>query len=305
MKLCVGVAAHLPSVATILDALPEAPYEAYFSYGAHRFGSARSSVHQPSPGELEQVVDLLRSRGTVPNVVLNSACYGGEQFSRGFLADLRRWFNQIVGLGILTVTVADPHLVSTIRREWPDVRVVVSTVAEVRTDGMAEYYDELGVARIVLSPDLNRDLSAVRRICDSCDADVELLVNEGCIFKCPFRQSHHRYNAHRSRGQLRRDSRGEVFRYVDLCGEMCRVDPSMVTASPFVRPEDIALYESLGVEYFKVAGRNMPVDWIVNTAAAYQNRSYRGNLVELLNSKEFLRDEILIDNESLQVDFAP
>jgi collagenase-like PrtC family protease len=39
----------------------------------------------------------------------------------------------------------------------------------------------------------------------------------------------------------------------------------------------------MGYRTFKIAGREMTTDWLVNAASAYARRSYDGNLTDILN----------------------
>ena len=150
---------------------------------------------------------------------------------------------------------------------------------------MLRYYNSLGIDRIVISPDLNRDLDTLANMVEYSDAAIEIMLNEGCLFRCPYKPAHHRFNAHKTRGESS-DSEKENFRYVDLCGEMCLNDPQNIIQSPFVRPEDMGVYKDIGIEHFKIAGRNMPKEWILKVVRAYQQGEYDGNILDLLNSKD-------------------
>jgi collagenase-like PrtC family protease len=51
----------------------------------------------------------------------------------------------------------------------------------------------------------------------------------------------------------------------------------------WVRPEDIHVYEEIGIDMFKTSGRSMPTERILNAATAYSSRRYQGNLYDILN----------------------
>jgi hypothetical protein len=60
------------------------------------------------------------------------------------------------------------------------------------------------------------------------------------------------------------------------------MDPSELIKARWVRPEDIGRYEELGIEYFKLAGREKTTDWLIRCADAYASREYKGNLLDII-----------------------
>ena len=75
-----------------------------------------------------------------------------------------------------------------------------------------------------------------------------------------------------------------MFEYPILeCGLEYVRDPSKIISGIFVRPEDLAVYEEVGVSRFKISGRNRSTDWLVKVANAYSRRSFPGNLAEILS----------------------
>lgn len=69
----------------------------------------------------------------------------------------------------------------------------------------------------------------------------------------------------------------------------------------FVRPEDLVMYENIGVKLFKITGRSKPIGWLEEVVFAYLNRQYNGNLFRLLGTDPILEVEnkIYIANSAL------
>ena len=59
-------------------------------------------------------------------------------------------------------------------------------------------------------------------------------------------------------------------------------DLSEYIKSPWVRPEDIIYYEKIGIENFKITERDFPTDELVKRVKAYTEKSFNGNLLELI-----------------------
>ncbi|HXH38537.1 MAG TPA: hypothetical protein VNN08_07910, partial [Thermoanaerobaculia bacterium] len=63
------------------------------------------------------------------------------------------------------------------------------------------------------------------------------------------------------------------------------------------------VYRNIGISRFKIAGREMPADWLESTVRAYLNGTYDGNLFDLLTMTppELTTTDIVhLQNSSLQ-----
>ena len=67
----------------------------------------------------------------------------------------------------------------------------------------------------------------------------------------------------------------------------------------FVRPEDISVYEDMGIEYLKLAGRELSLNWVIKATNAYIARREEGNLLELLTTPNGLSSTMFMDNTKL------
>ena len=59
--------------------------------------------------------------------------------------------------------------------------------------------------------------------------------------------------------------------------------------SRWIRPEDLHVYEALGVKEFKIIDRSRSTAWLLRATKAYASRRYDGNLLDIL-SLEMLGD---------------
>jgi len=77
-------------------------------------------------------------------------------------------------------------------------------------------------------------------------------------------------------------------------------DPSQLIKSAWIRPEDIRHYEEIGIHDFKLSGRTKTVAWILKCMRAYAKRSFKGNLLDILDCPQMLRYVFHIENEKLE-----
>ncbi len=80
-------------------------------------------------------------------------------------------------------------------------------------------------------------------------------------------------------------------------------DPSQLIKGPWIRPEDLELYEGLGLQQFKIAGREQGEQWLLRAIVAYSQRRYDGPLNDLINGFDLVEPfgplPLRIDNRAL------
>jgi len=225
----------------------------------------------------EHVARIHRS-GRAFYATLNSSDLDLKEYRPGFAAAFEREVVQLLDLGVDGFVVALPLLIEAIRKEHPAVPISVSTFARVRTVTQAEYFLELGADTVVIE-EANRDLRLLRGLVRA-GARVELLVNQTCIASCPYRGHH--LNTSSLAAQPEHACPRFEYPLVECGLEMVR-DPAKLVSSILVRPEDLEIYEEIGVTRFKISGRNRSTDWLLRAARAYADRRYAGNLLDILS----------------------
>ncbi len=209
---------------------------------------------------------------------LNSNDLGLREYTPGYIDRLLGEVAELLDLGVDGFVVALPALIEAIRTEYPEVPISVSTFARIRTVTQAEYFLRLGARRIILEEG-NRDFRLIRGLV-RLGAEVEVLVNQSCLPSCPYRGHHLNTSSLASQPS----APCPAFEYPILeCGLEYVRDPSKLISGIFVRPEDLAVFEEAGVTRFKVSGRNRSTDWLVRCARAYAERSYPGDLTDILS----------------------
>jgi collagenase-like PrtC family protease len=209
---------------------------------------------------------------------LNSNDLALKEYDSTFEAKFLAEVGTLLDLGVDGFVVALPLLVEILRREYPSVPVSVSTFARIRTVTQGEYFLDMGADTIVLE-EANRDFALIRGLVQ-LGARVEILVNQTCIQGCPYRAHHLSTSSLSSQP----GAPCPLLEYPLLeCGLELVRDPTRLISGIFVRPEDLEVYEEVGVHRFKVSGRNKPTDWLLRAARAYAAREYRGDLLDILS----------------------
>ena len=230
-------------------------------------------------------IEAAREKGIGFTYVLNATCLGNEELSEDGRWQLLQRFQWLADNGVKAVVSANPFVLEIVKKEFPTLEAHVSVLAFVDDARKAKFFDDLGVDVIHLDPHVNRDLPKLESIRDAVKCRLSVLVNEGCIFSCPLRHYHSNVMSH-SYQSVRQSS------YIDFCYHKCsfakQTDPAEYLRIPWIRPEDLHHFDDLGIDYFKVAGREKMGDGFASStealahmAAAYHERKSE-NVWELL-----------------------
>ena len=128
---------------------------------------------------------------------------------------------------------------------------------------------------------------------------LELLANEGCLIQCPFKLTH---DAHIALAKIGINT--DTFRMNTEfgCIHVLNKNPEQLFKSPFIRPEDIGNYEQY-IDTIKLCGRTLGPDFLMQTLKAYITGHHYGNLLDILDTLEWLSPKIHIANNDLPADF--
>lgn len=261
----------------LLGALP--PYPVRYIYGSLPGEPSARAARWLPPVDQEQVAEhirMARALGMGFLYTLNAGCGGNAEFT----GEGQRWLVErlgwLVAAGADGLVTANPYVMAMVRRRFPELRVHVSTLANVDTVEKALFYQELGVSAIYLPEYINRDFRLLKALSRHVERDLVVVVNLGCLLHCPIRNYHANFISHASENLC-------YFDYsLATCIGMKAVRPVELIKAPWIRPEDLSRYEVIRIRHFKIAGREQETPWILRAVAAYSARSYPGDLNDLV-----------------------
>jgi len=248
-------------------------------------GGRPSSMSTPlSQRQLARYIADVHAAGLEFNYLLNAACFGNEEWTKRFHKKLDALLTWLTEQRVETLTISAPYLVQVVKKRFPHFKVKVGIYAQVDTVKRAKYWEDLGCDTINLeSFSINRDFETLARIREAVKADLVLIANHFCQPNCPYQIQHQNGHAHAS-------GLNPKF-YIDYPLMQCQKNrlthKQLFISAGWIRPEDIARYEALGYQTFKLLERNIPSEALVARARAYHERRYDGNLADLLLSWGF------------------
>ena len=191
--------------------------------------------------------------------------------------------------------IASYELMKFIRSTYPsNIPIYISTVAGIKNSNQLKKYLDIKPSRVVPHHDVNRnfkDLEDLIQKTRKWGIEIELMVTESCLRRCPNRVAHYKH--------LGGGNADQPFH--TICNSKRLTYPGEILKSNFIRPEDLTVYEKMGIKSFKITGRSKPATWLLEVVEAYLKKEYSGNLLRLLGTDPSLELEkwAYLDNKSL------
>lgn len=203
--------------------------------------------------DIEATLKLYNSRGVPVRFTWTNSCLEEKHLQDTYCNLIMR----LADNGMNQVLVNTRVLEDYIRREYPRFPLISSTTKRIVETGRLMEELEQDYYLVVLDYDLNHDQDVLKRL-EPCAGRVEILVNEVCTPGCPRRAEHY---AQQSRAQLEFDVK-DVFACPNAnpnkTFEECRKRPA------FISNEEIGDYIGRGFVNFKIAGRGMPQQYVLD-----------------------------------------
>jgi len=259
-------------------------HEVYNSLRTDPFGSARPSACLPETTKenVGEHIKLAKQYGINFNYVINTPCLDNREYTLEGRKEYYNFLSWLADNGVDYVTVAIPYLIELIKKYFPSIKVKVSEIANVSTAQRARHYSEMGIDTITLEIVNNRNFKSLQSIRKAVNENVELevVVNSGCLFSCPYHDYHNNIVAHST--QKAHELQGY---YIDYCMMRCiprkLTHPSEMIKACWIRPEDLHHYENIGISRFKISNRVGPLSFGKKCLKAYSERKVK-NLAEIL-----------------------
>lgn len=233
-------------------------------------GSARESSRlKDLPYEkLKEFVKFIHDCNFEFSYTINAKCLGNNIKKE----KIHNFLQSLQDADVDSVIISNTFLLFLIKEKNYSFKIRISTITEINSQRDLEFFRRFKPESVCISTSKNRDFEFLRRI--ERKDDIELLVNEACLFECPYRADHYNIQGHDG-GTCYGN-----FPYSN-CFEEYIKNPAEFLKARWIRPEWIYKYEKLGFKNFKISGRTASEDWIIKITKAYLDRAWNGNLLEL------------------------
>ncbi len=267
-------------------------------------GSGRISPVQ-SFDEFRDTVNRIHNEGIRVNLLMNSVCEGADWYSPGLLNNTMAYLKEVFeGCHVEAITIANPMYIREVRKRFPQVEICASVLADIDCIDKAMIYKKAGADSFTPDVNINRNLRLLKKIKEKTCLEIKLMVNEGCLFKCPFRKFHFNYISHRSRNPGTDGNRSEDNVFSLNCIQVTKSDPSQLLKSGWIRPEDLEKYGEIS-NFFKLVGRTSSKEMICRSLKAYMGEKWDGDILELMAGNLYscgMSNLLHLDNRILETE---
>ena len=244
-------------------------------------GRAYDLIPEVSFSTLKSYINYTLEKGIDFNYTLNSTCLSNMEFDKDGLKTIVDFLFKLKDIGVTSVTVEMTSLMELINSLPLGFTIKASTVCQITNSNKAMAFKKLGVEKIVLDESINRDFESLKRIRNSFGPEVELITNVICHKNCIYEMFHHNQTSHDSGVN---NKNGSATYYSHRCMMKRCENASNLLKLAWIRPEDVRCYEKIGIDYYKIQGRQAAIKGdMPKTVEAYMKGSFTGNLVELLD----------------------
>jgi collagenase-like PrtC family protease len=285
----------------LLEALENYPVDGiYGALDRTVIGGGRPTYALPAvtKKEAEEHVEQAHSMGIKFDYIMNAPCLNLMEFDKETHREIIGHLEWINNIGVDCVTVTIPYLIELIKEQFPALKVKVSVHTHINSVQRAKFFEMLGADKFTPDYSLNRDFNLLEKIKKATKCDMSLILNDACLYQCPFRYYHSNCEGHASQ------TINPMDYYINYSLIRCTLirfsNPTEMIKCPWIRPEDLHLYEDIGIDYFKISGRSKSTPWILRAVEAYSSRKYNGNLFDILNCME---SEVVRDNKQHLFEF--
>jgi len=271
--------------------------EIYLS-GPQEYSGSGRITDELSLSQFIDIVDAIHREGIGVNLILNPTCGGASWYLPDVLNTTIEFLRQVhEEHGVEAVTIANPLYIREVRRHFPDMEICASVLGDIDCVQRAVLYHRAGADVITPDVNINRDLKLLKEIKEAAGVELKLMVNEGCLYKCPFRKFHFNYISHKSKelGTIEGDA------FFANCLRVTSEDHSQILKSGWIRPEDTRKYGEIAT-FFKIVGRARPRSMVIRATKAYLQESWDGDLLDIVSSslnRFGLEYGAYLDNKSL------
>jgi len=277
--------------------------EIYLS-GPEEYAGSGRVMPETDFDEFTDVVDKIHKEGIRVNLVFNSTCGGTEWYSPEGVKSTMEFIRQMhEEHGVEEVTIANPLFIMEVNRRIPAITIGASVLCDIDSVQKALIYRKAGAKVITPDVNINRDLKLLKEIKEATNLELKLMVNEGCLHKCPFRKFHFNDTSHQAK-EVRELAMSTPYTagFFDACNQVMHEDHSQILKSGWIRPEDTKKYSEI-TSFFKIVGRSQGMSKVIRTTKAYLEESWYGDLIDILcaSSGRFTsRFGSYLNNQSLE-----
>ncbi|MBR3575151.1 MAG: hypothetical protein IKN97_08305 [Lachnospiraceae bacterium] len=229
---------------------------AYGTFPGAIWNGGRAVIGITPKAQIESILNIYNQRDIPVRFTWTNTLIGEKECYDTYCNLIMR----LADNGLNQVLVNSPALEKYLRENYPSFKMISSTTKRITDKAKLVEEFEKDYYLVVLDYDLNHDEEVLRQIVDSGNAGrCEILVNEVCYPGCPKRKEHYEQQ---SRLQLEYDT---VTTFPCPNIQTPRKFSECMNRPAFIKDTEIGSYIERGFRQFKIAGRGMPEEYLIES----------------------------------------
>lgn len=231
--------------------------------GASSFGARYSAGNELD--DIKEVVDYAHKFYAKVHVTINTILTDTE------VEKAIKLIKGLYAIGVDAIIVQDTGILeAAIEGKLPPIPIHMSTQCDNRTLDKAEFFDKLGVSRVILARELSLD--EIENICKNVSCEVETFMH-GALCVSYSGQCYLSYaigGRSANRGECAQPCR-KKYSLIDEKGNVIAKDKHLLSLKDFNASKHIHKLIDAGVKSFKIEGRLKDLNYVKNVVSFYRN----------------------------------
>lgn len=280
--------------------------EVYFSGPlTHDFADPKEVYQNPPLKKIIQLIKTCNNKNITTNLLLNKRIMFFEKKNK-----IKNLINKLEEYGkVDTITIGDPFILEFLSKEFPQIKLQASIFLGIDSYEKVKEALKMGITTICLDPSLNRKFNELKKINRLKKhypfLKLKLLGCLNCYSNCFFAWEHPSIAIlHKALARTPEKDNQQIIGN-DLNADCCFFKVAALEDNikkPFIRPEDVKFYENNDIiDEIKIAYREENTNLLQKKMRAYFNRSFKGDLFELIASNA--HKNYIMDNKRFPSNF--
>ncbi len=230
--------------------------------GAINFGARKNAAN--SLEDIKEIVDYAHKFYVKVHVTINTILTDEE------LEQAKALIKELYDIGVDAIIVQDAGILElALCKELPPIVLHASTQCNNRTLEKAEFFDKIGISRVILARELS--LEKIKEICSDINAEVETFVHGALCVSYSGQCYLSQYIGGRSanRGECAQPCR-KKYSLIDERGNIIASGKHLLSLRDFNASKHLKNLVDAGVKSFKIEGRLKDENYVKNVAAYYR-----------------------------------
>ena len=231
--------------------------------GAAAFGARHTAGN--SLEDIKDVVEYAHKFYAKIHVTINTILTDNE------LNEALELIKKLYEIGVDAIIVQDMGILqAALEGKIPPIPIHMSTQCDNRTVEKAQFFDKLGVSRIILARELS--LNEIEKICKNVICEVETFMH-GALCVSYSGQCYLSYaigGRSANRGECAQPCR-KKYSLVDEEGNVIAKDKHLLSLKDFNASRHLEKLINAGVKSFKIEGRLKDINYVKNVVSYYRN----------------------------------